>query len=197
MKKRGHMIGKIIQVLVELILNVKILRRIGLFIIQKGDIPLRDCITSDLSFIKWYEPWFKYNDESHGAIVFVKRPWGISWLMAPKGWTHVAIWDYQQQYFLDYHFQGNRTIFLSEFFQGYTEFMAFKTKGTFIEKYREVFESNADGKLLCTGLLEETNNKCYYRIYESTGYKNPSPYAIMKKIKEHKIHVIHHKIMGY
>lgn len=188
------MIGKIIQFILKVFIDVDIIKSIVSFILRKGDLPLKKTLAKDETFAGWFEPWFTTNMESHGAIVFVKRPWSLSWLIAPGGFTHVSVWDFNRQKFLNYGFERNFECDLHEFFDSYTEVMVFKTKNRFFSFYKQAFDENSDRKLLCSGLVERANELNCGRTYPPTGERNPSPSKIIKQIKKLKRPTFHYRV---
>jgi len=178
-------------------MSIQVLKDLGSWLLQVCDLPLKKTLSQSRTFQNLME-YFRYDANSHGAIIFTKRPRSLSSLLAPKGWTHVAVFDYKRQAVLDYYFEGVRYISLTDFFSQYTETLVFqmpKDKEKFFEIYSHLLQQQSynDSNLLCTGLIEKTNLETACVLYEGNRAKNPAPYTIIKQLKKRHIEKFHYK----
>jgi len=192
------MLIKILEIIVNFLWGFTLLKDLVSWVLENVRLPLKKTVWSDVEFQKYHCPWFMVNPDSHGAVCFTKRAWSLTWLFSPRRISHVAVWDYGQQRFLDYDFSGNRDCPISHLLKEATELFVFKTgqlsQSELVSELREAQLLNTDNKLLCTGLLNEANNNLTLKIFEPIKVKNPAPSTIMERIERYKLPFIHCKV---
>lgn len=192
------MFEKIFSIIVNYLLRFKILTSSVIWILENGRLPLKKTLLNDWLVDSYYNKWFHRNPDSNGAICFTVRKWSLTWLFSPKRISHVAVWDYYNQVFLDYDFNGNRQCTYYWFMKEVTEIYAFKLPSLLgdelVHKIKEVQKMNTDNSLFCTGLLNRANNEMILPIFKRNNIKNPSPWFIMKQILKEREAFIHKKV---
>lgn len=179
----------------EYLLSKKTIRKGFFWCLEHIKTKLKYSILHDPTFITFGYEFFNHDPKSDGAIVFLKRRWSLGWLLSPKGWSHVAVWDYSSQNFKDSYFMSNRSVPFVVMLREYNEILVYRTKEGFSAKFISAMTLNKMGRLYCTGLLECANTFIYPTIFDFGPLTNPSPWSLIKKINKRRFPTFHMRFM--
>jgi hypothetical protein len=179
------------------LMSKKRFRKSLLWCLEHIKLKYKHSILHDSTFITFGYEFFVYDEKSDGCLVFLKRRWTLAWLLSPKGWSHVAVWDFKNQNFKDFYFQGNRAVAFTKFLREYDEILVYRTKAGFVDKFHSAMTLNKMGRMYCTGLVECANTLIYPHVFEPGPMLNPSPYNIIKRLNRRRFPTFHIRYMKH